>query len=466
MKTPAILLLIAAAFVGGYGYGRWYAKPAAVAGSATGSPKVLYWQDPMHPWYKSDKPGTAPDCGMKLVPVYAGAETGAPAGAAAKEASQSAVPGGDRKVLYWVDAMNPSHKSDKPGTAPDGMKLVPVYAEAGAKSESNGNQGAVQITPQKQQLIGVEFGTAEYESVTGSIHAAARVTLDETRIAKVQSRLEGWIDQLFVDFTGKQVNKGDALLTIYSPEAVATQMEYLLAIKAQHTMLDNPLHEMMDSTQNLVAAAKKRMELWDISDRQIEQVAATSQPLQNLTLYSPISGFVMERNAFAKQRVTPEMVLYTVADLSRVWVIADVFEFESANVRLNQPATLTVASQPGRTFHGRVSYILPQVDPIARTLKVRIAFDNPGLALKPDMYGEVDLQTGGTRKLVAPLTAVLNSGQQQRVFVDKGNGYFEPRDVKTGAQMDNRVEILSGLKAGERIVISGNFLMDSESRLK
>jgi RND family efflux transporter MFP subunit len=462
MKNLAIVLLIAAAFVGGYGYGRWYAKPAAVAGSAAGSAagsrKVLYWVDAMHPWYKSDKPGTAPDCGMKLVPVYAGGEP--------KDKSPAAAPGGERKVLYWVDAMNPAHKSDKPGTAPDGMKLVPVYAGAEAETQNNENQGDVQITPEKQQLIGVEYGTVEYANVTGGIHAAARVTLDETRIAKVQSRLEGWIDQLFVDFTGKAVNKGDALLTIYSPEALATQQEYLLAMKAQHVMHDSPVHEMMDSTDNLVAAAKKRMELWDISDRQIEQVASTGQPLKNLTLYSPISGFVMERNAFAKQRVTPEMVLYTVADLSSVWVIADVFEYEAANVRLNQPASLTLTSLPGRTFHGRVSYILPQMDPATRTLKVRIAFENPGLALKPDMYGEVDLQTGGARKLVVPETAVLNSGERQRVFVDRGNGYFEPREVKIGAQMDNRIEILSGLKAGERIVTSGNFLMDSESRLK
>jgi RND family efflux transporter MFP subunit len=403
MKNLAIVVLIAAAFGGGYGYGRWYAKPASVA---AGSPKVLYWVDPMHPWYKSDKPGTAPDCGMKLAPVYAGEES--------------------------------------------------KYAR----------KGNVEITPEKQQLIGVEYGTAEYQNVTGSIHAAARVTLDETRIAKVQSRIEGWIDQLFVDFTGKQVAKGDPLLTIYSPEALATQQEYLLAVKAQHLMHDSPVHEMQGSTDNLVAAAKKRLELWDISAPQIEQVAATGQPLKNLTLYSPISGFVMERNAFAKQRVTADTVLYTVADLSSVWVIADVFEYEAASVRLNQPAALSMTSLPGRTFHGRVSYILPQVDPATRTLKVRIAFENPGLALKPDMYGEVDLQTGGARKLVVPQSAVLNSGEQQRVYVDRGNGYFEPREVKIGAQMDDRIEILSGLQAGERIVVSGNFLIDSESRLR
>jgi RND family efflux transporter MFP subunit len=447
MKKVAIVFLIAAAYVGGYGYGRWYAKPAAA------ERKPLYWVDPMHPSYKSDKPGIAPDCGMKLVPVYAGEQK--------KEASSAPT---ERKVLYWVDAMNPSHKSDQPGIAPDGMKLVPVYADEEKKTAMP--PGTVEITPEKQQLIGVEYGAAEYAATTGSIRAAARVTLDETKVAKVQTKLEGWIDQVSVNFTGKLVQKGDPLLTIYSPEALATQQEYLLAAKAQRLMQDNPVHEMLGSTENLVAAAKKRLELWDISDPQIDEISRTGQTLKNLTLYSPISGFVMERNAFPSQRVTPDTVLYTVADLSTVWVIADVFEYEAVNIRLNQPATLTLAYLPGRAFHGRVSYILPQVDPATRTLKVRVEFANPGYALKPDMYGEVEFQTGGARKLVVPQSAVLNSGDHQTVFVDRGNGYFEPRAVKIGEQTNGRIEILSGLKAGERIVVSGNFLMDSESRLK
>ena len=403
MKRLAIVFLIAAAYVGGYGYGRWYAKPAAA------QRKPLYWVDPMHPWYKSDKPGTAPDCGMKLVPVYTAPEEKQPA------------------------AMPP---------------------------------GTVEIPPEKQQLMGVEYGAAEYAAATGSIRAAARVTLDETKIAKVQSKLEGWIEKVSVDFTGKLVQKGDPLLTIYSPEALATQQEYLLATNAQRAMQDNPVHEMLGSTENLVAAARKRLELWDIGDAQIDEISRTGQPLKNLTLYSPISGFVTERNAFPSQRVTPETVLYTVADLSTVWVIADVFEYEAVNIHLNQPATLTLAYLPGRAFHGRVSYILPQVDPATRTLKVRIEVANPGYALKPDMYGQVEFQTGGARKLVVPQSAVLNSGDRQTVFVDRGNGYFEPRAVTIGEQMDGRIEILSGLKAGERIVVSGNFLMDSESRLK
>jgi len=407
MKNVAILILIAAAALGGFGYGRWYGKSVAAAGS---SPKVLYWVDPMHPWYKSDKPGIAPDCGMKLVPVYSGEEQ--------------------------------KYGQEKP------------------------SPGTVRISEAKQQLIGVEFGTAEYETVSGAIHAAARVTLDETRIAKVQSKLEGWVDQVFVDFTGKYVNKGDPLLTIYSPEALATQQEYLLAMKAVHLMHDSPVHETMDSTENLVAAAKKRLELWDITDRQIEEIARTGHTLQNLTLDSPIAGFVTERGVFPKQHVTPETALYTIADLSTVWVIADVFEYEAANIRLNAPASMTLAYLPGRVFHGRVIYILPQVDPATRTLKVRIQLDNPGYALKPEMYGDVELRTGGVRRLVVPRSAVLNSGDRQIVFVDKGDGNFEQREVKVGAEADGRVEILSGLQPGERIVTSGNFLIDSESKLK
>lgn len=408
MKQAGMVLLIAAAFAGGYGYQRWYGVRTASAG--TPERKPLYWVDAMHPWYKSDKPGIAPDCGMKLVPVYPGDET------------------------KYADSSMP------PGT--------------------------VQVSPQKQQLIGVEYGTVQYASVSDSIRAAARVALDETKIAKVQPKLTGWIDRVFVDFTGKYVKKGDPLLTIYSPEALATQNEYLLALQARHTMKDNPVHEMVMSTEDLVAAAKKRLELWDITDAQIDEIGHTGNALKNLTLDSPISGFVMERNAFPSQRVTPDTVLYTVADLSTVWVMADVFEYEASSVRLNQPATLTLDYLPGRVFRGRVSYILPQVDPATRTLKVRIQFENPGEVLKPDMYGQVEIRAGGGRRLVVPASAVLNSGDRQVVFVDRGNGNFEPRDVKIGVQDDQGIEILSGLKAGERIVTSGNFLLDSESRLE
>jgi membrane fusion protein, copper/silver efflux system len=407
MKSVGLILLIAAGFAGGYGYGRWYGKPPA----ASREKKILFYVDPMHPWYKSDKPGIAPDCNMDLVPVYQGEE---------------------------------GKYQAKKDSAP----------------------GEIDVSAEKQQLIGVTYGTVDYENTSDSIRAAARVTLDETKIAKIQAKLDGWIEQVFVDFTGKQVRQGDPLLTFYSPEALATQQEFLLALKAQRTMSDNPVHEMMGSTENLLAAARKRLELWDISTTEIDRIESTGQTLKYLTLTSPVSGFVMERNAFPRQRLTPETMLYTVADLSNVWVIADVYEYEASRVRLGQSATLTLSYQPGRIYRGKVTYILPQVDPATRTLKVRLEFPNPNFVLKPDLYGEVELQTGGGKRLVVPSSAVLNSGDRQTVFVDRGSGSFEPRPVTIGEQFGDRTVILSGLKAGERIVTSGNFLLDSESRLR
>ena len=402
MKWFAVVALVVLAFAGG----KWYGTRGGPRSGAAPD-KVLFWVDPMHPWYKSDKPGIAPDCGMKLVPVHPGEEG-----------------------RYQAAAKN-----------------------------------MVQVSPEKQQLIGVQYGTAEYESSSDTIRAAARVTLDETRVTKVQPRVEGWIAQVFADFTGKYVRKGDPLLTMYSPDALATEQEYLLALKAQHTM-HSSMPGMAESTTNLVASARRRLELWDIPAAQIDQIGRTGKSMEDITLLSPASGFVTERNAFDKQHVTPDTVLYTLADLSTVWVIADVFEYEAAGVRVGQSASMTLDYLPGRTFRGRVSYILPQVDAATRTLKVRIAFDNPGDALKPDMYGQVTLATGGARRLMVPRSAVLDSGDRQVVFLDRGNGNFEPRAVKTGQEAGDRIEILSGLTAGERIVVSGNFLIDSESQLK
>jgi Cu(I)/Ag(I) efflux system membrane fusion protein len=407
MKTVLAILLIGAAFVGGYGYGRWYGVPVEARGAAPAAKKVLYWVDPMHPWYKSDKPGTAPDCGMKLVPVYEG-ET---------QPGQQAA-------------------------------------------------GEVHVSAEKQQLIGVQYGTVQFANVSNTIRAAARVTLDETRIYKVQTRTEGWVDRVFADFTGQFVKKGDPMLTVYSPDALATEQEYLLAIRAQHMVHDGMMAGMSSNMDALVDSAKKRLALWDISDAQIEQIARTGKPIENLTVYAPAAGFITERNAYPKQHVTPDAALYTIADLSSVWVLADVFEYEAGDVRMGEGAKFTVESIPGRVFYGKVSYILPQVDPATRTLKVRIALPNPGNVLKPDMYGQVELQTGGSRRLVVPQSAVLDSGDRQTVFVDRGNGNFEPREVKVGDQTGDQAVILSGLQPGERIVTSGNFLLDSGSQLK
>jgi RND family efflux transporter MFP subunit len=231
-------------------------------------------------------------------------------------------------------------------------------------------------------------------------------------------------------------------------------------------MKGSPLRGSLEQSDSLVAAARKRLELWDLSEPQIEQIARTGEPIKNITLYSPITGYVMERKAFPKQRITPDTELYVIVDLSKVWIMADVFQNEAPMIREGLPARVALSYGGGQAFSARVGYIQPQVDPMTRTLKVRLEADNPVLALKPDMFVDVDFQVAMPRRLVVPAEAVLDTGLTKTVFVDRGNGYLEPRQVETGEQIGDRVEITKGLKAGERIVTSGNFLIDSESQLK
>jgi membrane fusion protein, copper/silver efflux system len=427
-------------------------KSGSQAITETDKRKVLYYQCSMHPDVKSDKPGKCPICGMDLNPIYA-------------EESAPATKSGERKVLYWQDPMNPQNHYDKPGKAPDGMDLVPVYAEE-TGTESARPEGAFKVTPEKQQLIGVQYGEATLQSLTKTIRAVATLTYDETKIARVHAKIEGWIDKVFVDFTGQLVKKGQPLLTIYSPELVATQEEYLLALRAKDKLGNSSFTEVADGANSLLDAARKRLELWDISDEQIAEVEKTKKPIKALLLYSPVSGFVTARNAYENQRITPDTELYAIADLSTVWAIADFFEYEIRDIRLGQMVMLTIDSFPGRTFRGKVTYIYPQLDNTTRTLRVRAEFPNPDFTLKPDMYANANLKIEYGQMLAIPQEAVLDSGAEQLVFVALDGGYFEPRKVVLGDKVDNRMIVLSGLKAGERVVTSGNFLVDSESKLK
>ena len=373
----------------------------------------------------------------------------------------------EKKVQYWVDPMHPAYKSDKPGKAPDcGMDLVPVYAEEPSTVKANLPEGAFQITPEKQQLIGVQYGTAEFKAISRTLRAVGRLTWDETKIVRIHPRIEGWIEQVFVDFIGKQVSKGQPLISIYSPELWQTQQEYLLALKGRDELANSPFREAVASSASLLAAARKRLELWDIEMAQLEHLEHTGKPFKALTLYAPSDGFVLTRNAFAKQRVTPETELYAIADLSTIWVIADIYEYEAAEIKVGQPATVTLSYAPGRSYRGKVTYINPQFDNATRTLKVRVEIANPGFALKPDMFVNVELGIGYGKQVVVPQEAVLDSGAEQMVFVAHEGGYFEPRKVQLGAKVDHEFIVLSGLMAGERIVTSANFLIDSESKLK
>lgn len=380
--------------------------------------------------------------------------------------SASAGPQGERKVLYWVDPMNPQRKYDKPGKASDGMDLVPVYAEGTGPQAAPPPEGAVKISPERQQLVGVRYGKVSEVPLTKTIRAVATLTYDETKIAKIHPKVEGWIDRVYVNFTGELVRKNQALLTIYSPELVATQEEYLLALRARDSLGSSSFQDVATGANSLLEAARTRLELWDISEKQIAELEKTKKPVKNLTLYSPGAGFVTTRNSYENQRVTPDTELYAIADLSTIWAIADFYEYEVGNIRLGQQVNLTLAAFPGRIFRGRVTYIYPQLETTTRTLRVRAELPNPNFSLKPDMYGNVELEINFGRRLAVPEEAVLDSGTEQVVFVALHNGYFEPRQVRIGDRVDDQVIVLSGLKAGETIVTSGNFLIDAESRLK
>ncbi len=421
-----------------------------------GERRVLYWYDAMNPQQHYAKPGKAPD-GMDLEPMYADQS---PAGQGVTAAASAA----SRKVLYWYDPMHPQYKSDKPGKAPDcGMDLVPKYAD-----EQAGNMapGSVMISAGKQQLIGVRTTEATRETLIRDVRTTGQITADETKIAHVHVKINGFIEKVYVDYVGQLVKKGEPLFTLYSPDLVSTQEEYLIAKRGEKTLSGSQFSEVAQGSQSLLRSARERLKLWDISDAQIKKLDETGEVSRTLTFYSPITGFVMDRKAFPQTSVTPDTELYTVSDFSTVWVNADIFEYEVPFVKVGQHAEIQLSYYPAKTWNGRVSFIYPTVDPTTRTVKVRMDFPNPGFQLKPQMFADVELKINYGNQIVVPQEAVLDSGKEQRVFVAKGDGYFEPRHITTGAKLDGKVVVLSGLKAGETVVSSGNFLVDSESRLK
>jgi RND family efflux transporter MFP subunit len=459
-----LLLVVAAAAGGGYLY-RDLLRGTKVGGwlglKELAASKDVYYC-PMHPNYKANKPGECPICNMALVKLETKEE---PAPQQKSAALPAAKPAGERKILYWQDPMNPAHRSDKPGKAPDGMDLVPVYADEAATGEGL-PPGTVAISAQKQQLIGVQIGEVRVEPLSRTIRTVGQITLDETRIIRIQTKVEGWIEQVFMDFSGKWVKKGQPLISLYSPEMVSTQQELLIARRALDTLGSSSFPEIAANSRALYESTRQRLRLWDISEGQIKEIEKRGTPIKSLTLASPMDGFVIARNAFRGQRVTPEMELYSIADLSTIWVMADVYEYEVPMIRVGQAAAMTFSYFPGQTFKGKVTYIYPQLDNQTRTLKVRLEFPNPEFKLKPEMYANVELSIDYGRQLALPDSAVLDSGTEQIVFVVRDAGHFEPRKVQLGARVDDRFIVLSGLAAGEQVVTSGNFLVDSESQLK
>jgi Cu(I)/Ag(I) efflux system membrane fusion protein len=326
--------------------------------------------------------------------------------------------------------------------------------------------GTVKISPERQQLIGVKIGAVEMRSLEKVIRTVGRIDYDEKRIVTVSPKVGGWIEDLYVDFTGKFVKQGDPLLTLYSPELVSTQEEYLLALRAKKTLVKSPFPEVAGSGESLAESAKRRLKLWDISDDQIKTLEETGQAKKTLTFYSPFSGFVLEKSAYKGMNVMPGIALFKLADLSVVWLYADIYEYELPSIRLGQQASIQLSYIPGETFTGKAIYIYPSLNPETRTAKVRFEIPNSHGRFKPEMYANVEIKVHLGRKLAVPEGAIIDTGLQQLAIVDKGSGYFEPREVKVGARVDNYFEVIKGLKAGERVVTSANFLIDSESKLK
>ncbi len=439
------------------------AQSSSSAAKSSGEHKVLYWYDAMNPQHTYNKPGKAPD-GMDLVPKYADDQPAPTAGQGAAMGGASK-PAGERKILYWYDPMHPAYKSDKPGTAPDcGMDLVPKYADDGGGQEMAA--GTVNIANAKQQLMGVRTAMVEQKPVVRDIRTTAQIVPDETRIAHIHVKVPGFVEKVYVDFVGQMVKKGQPVFTLYSPDMVATQEEYLIAKRGEQTLGGAPYQEVSQGAQSLLRSARQRLKLWDISDAQIKKLDETGEVSKTVTIHSPITGFVTDRKVFPNVSVTPDMDLYVVSDLSRIRAMADIYQYELPFVKVGQRAQLQLSYYPGKTYSGRITYIYPSMDPTTHTAKVRIEIPNPGFELKPQMFADAEIKVDYGNKILIPQDAVLNSGTEQTVFVVRDGSNFEPRKVTLGPAVDGNVVILSGLKAGETIVTSGNFLIDSESRMK
>ncbi len=401
-----VLLAALAAGVAGYVLGTRYAQGPATAGV----PAVRY-QCPMHPTYVSDRPGECPICHMTLVPIESGG----------------------------------SMRSGEP-TSVDGRAIV-------------------SLTPERRRLLGLRSEPVIEKDLTRSIRTVGRVAVDERRLNHVHVKYDGYVEELFVDFTGRYVKQGEPLLSIYSPDLVATQQEYLLALRARRELQDKG-GALSKGGQGLLEAARQRLLFWDVRSQDIERLEQTGEVMRALRVYSEHGGYVVQKMAYHGMRVTPADTLYDIADLTQLWVLADVYESDLPLVRLGMRGEVSVPYLPGRRFDGGVSYIAPTVEETTRTVKVRVEVANTGDVLKPDMFADVILKAALGRGLALPEGALIDTGARKLVFVDRADGHLEPREVRLGVKVGSDYQLLSGLTAGERVATSANFLLDSESSLR
>lgn len=442
MKKTVITAILS--IVIGLGAG-WFIFRPSMEGGKSEERKILYYRDPMNPQNTSPVPKKASD-GMDFVPVYA------------EESSST----GEKKIVYYKDPMHPWFTSDKPGKAPDcGMDMVPVYE---GESDSKG----IKIDPVTVQNIGVKVEDVKARKLNKIIRTVAKVETNETTVYSINTKIMGWVEKLYVDYTGKPVRKGEPLLELYSPELVSTQEEYLQALRYQKQLTQSSIDEARRGADNLVQSAKRRLQFWDITDAEITALEDRGTPRKTMTFFSPVDGIVMDKMVFKGQNVTAGMELYKIADLSTVWVIADIYQYELPWVKVGQKVDIELSYLTGKKFNGTVTYIYPMLSMETKTVKVRVEVRNtPGLEFKPEMFATVQIASPVAVNAVAvPDQAIIRSGERNIAVIALGGGYFDPRDVKLGVMADGYVQILDGVKEGEKIVVSSQFLIDSESNLK
>jgi len=404
----------------------------------------------MHPMVITDEPGLCPICSMELTPVKSsGGEV-------------SAKPAGERKIKYWAAPMDPTYIRDEPGKSPMGMDLVPVYDDESATGS------IISIDPVTSQNMGVRMSQVTRKDLSRTIRTVGLIAYEESKQFSINSKIDGYIERLYANETGQLVKKGAPLMDIYSPALVSAQEEFLLARNNKLSLSQSPFPSIADGANRLLDASRRRLKLWDISDRQIARLEKTGEVSKNLTLYSPYNGIVTMKMVKEGQFIKSGMEMLTLSDISKVWVYADIYEYEMPWVKIGQQARIILPYVGSEPIASKVSYIYPYIDSKTRTFRARFDINNPDFTLKPDMYVNVRLESEPVENaLTIPLEAVLHSGEKKTVFVALGEGKFEPRLVKTGVQNETGdIEIVQGLLEGENVVTSAQFMLDSESKLR
>ncbi len=376
--------------------------------------------------------------------------------AAEKTTSTPAKAAAVKKTMYR-STMSPNEVSDKPGKDSMGMDMVPFEVEESGAGTEVGGRIQVKISSERQQLIGIRTMPVQSQAIHKLIKAVGHVDYAEPNLSVLNLKFDGWLEKLYVNSTGRAVRRGEPLFDIYSPELVSAEQEYLIAVKSAAMLGDAP---------SILKSARDKLRLWDISDREVDELSRTGQAKKTVTIASPYSGIVIEKNVVQGQKIMAGQDLFKIADLSRVWIIGEIYEYELPFIKTGQEAKIILSYYPGESFAGRITYIYPYLKPETRTNQVRIEADNPGLKFKPGMFAQLEIHVDYGTKLTVPADAVLDAGGTRIVFVAKGDGYFEPREVKLGVKGEALYEVLGGLSEGEKVVTSANFLVDSESSLK